>query len=81
MSPATHKLGRKEQLAARDGEQAVDVFARRNATEQNYFAARHRGEHFSGSQQWFCEPRLIGVDRHSCEFVEFRDANVYICRK
>ena len=69
MSPATHKLGRKEQLAARDGEQAVDVFARRNATEQNYFAARHRGEHFSGSQQWLCKPRLMRTDCHCCEFV------------
>ena len=35
----------------------------------------------SGIRGFCCEPRLMGVDRDSCEFVEFRDANVYICRK
>jgi hypothetical protein len=32
-------------------------------------------------QQWFCEPRFIGVDGHFCEFEQFGAADAYICRE
>ena len=74
------KVRGKEQSFAQNRQQAIDVFSRRNASQQNDFASRRR-ERFGGLAQGTCKPRLIGINFNIDKLTHLRLTNAGVGRK